>query len=129
VLPRPRPSGISFRYEQLSRNGQGPVAAGFDATRLPPLGTAGGTTISTFGRPASATGTITGFGQANTNGIDLLDKAATAISYTTLSSSNGVLAVTGTAGSIATLHFSGGDYQRSQFHYAVVGGSTHITFM
>jgi hypothetical protein len=90
---------------------------------------AGGNEILVIARPASVTGTIAGFGASTGNAIELFHKAATAISYTTLSSSSGVLSVTGTAGSIATLHFSGGNYRTSDFHHAVVGGSTQITFV
>jgi hypothetical protein len=88
---------------------------------------AGGDETLILGRPATVRGTIAGFGASVGNSIDLLSRTATAISYTTLSSSSGVLSVTGTAGSIAALHFSGGNYQ-GRFHYSVVGGNTHITF-
>jgi hypothetical protein len=95
------------------------------------LGTAhsGGHETLMLGKPASFTGTIAGFGVANTyDAIDLSGIAATKISYTDLSASSGVLTVTDNAVTIAALHFSGGNYQTSEFHFAVVGGGTHITF-
>jgi hypothetical protein len=89
---------------------------------------AGGHETLMLGKPASVTSTIAGFGASAGSAIDLLSARATGIDYTTLSSSSGVLTVSGTAGAIASLHFSGGSYHTSQFHYSVVGGSTQITF-
>jgi hypothetical protein len=89
----------------------------------------GGDETLMLGKPASFTGTIAGFGVTNTNdAIDLSAIAATKISYTDLSPSSGVLTVTDNAVTIAALHFTGGNYQTSDFHFAVVGGGTHITF-
>jgi hypothetical protein len=88
---------------------------------------AGGHETLELSKPASVTGTITGFGQATHNTIDLLGARVTGLHYTEQSSSSGMLTVAGTAGS--TLHFSRGNYHASQFHFAIVGGSTHITFV
>jgi hypothetical protein len=89
---------------------------------------AGGGETLMVARPANVSGTIAGFGASARNAIDLVGVVAKHINYTPLTSASGQLTLTGTAGAIATLHFSGGNYHTSQFHLAVSGGSSHISF-
>jgi hypothetical protein len=70
---------------------------------------AGGNETLALGTPAGVSSVISGFGASDT--IDLLGQIATGFSY---ASATGILTVTGSGGTIASLHFSGA-YTMSSF--------------
>jgi len=81
----------------------------------------GGETLK-LGKPGSATTKLSGFGAGDT--IDLVKTVGTAASF-----AGGVLTVSGTAGSVATLHFAG-HYSSANFLLATDHhGGTTISFV